>query len=91
MYIGDPHKFHLLTFCSNAKAKRIAEETLEKLLEDNKRWSSDSEKFFLAIALLRYYYAQEHSEKIKWEHYREIKERLRNKYKGGLPNETRTA
>lgn len=91
MCIEDPYKMHMLTFCSNAKAKRIAEETLEKLVENNKRWIEDDEKFFMAVALLRYYYTAEHSEQVKWAHYREIKERLRAKYNRERGNENRIA
>jgi len=88
MRIDDPAKFKALTFCSTARAKRIAEDVLMTLAHNAYAFREDSEKFFLAEALLRLYYNQYCRDDVKWTHYRECKEYLRMKHSKETVNGT---
>lgn len=82
MNIKDPAQHKALTFCSTARAKRTAEEVLTTLSKNVYAFKDDSEKFFIAEALLRLYYNQYCNDSLKWAHYRECKEFLRQKHQG---------
>ena len=83
MVINDPAKLRVLKFCSVTKSKHIAEEVLQRLLENKFVFKDDKEKFFLAEALLRLYYEQFCRNDLKWAHYKECRDFLRNKHRAG--------